>query len=253
MAFPPNFTNSWDTTFPPDTELANLIGANLRQLRTDVMQRISLLSGTFVNRPTPETINASWGGAGYGLLYFSTDTNQIFQWNGAVWNDVTSNIGGGGRFGFIGVNIIPVTVANTVAFTVMQTMLIPANTLTAGQTYYVDLSGTMGANGAPSLVYQLFIDGVLLSSVTPTAGSITQSWTARAFFTCTVTGAAGRITNPVLHFWNSLVTSLPGVVTPGLIAVDTTINHTLQTFAQWGAASPNNTITENAMTVYRIG
>lgn len=91
MAFPPVFTNSWDTTFPPDTQLANLLGQDLRNLRADVMQRMSLLSGILANRPTPEIVNASWGGAGYGLLYFSTDTSQIFQWNGAAWVDVSAS------------------------------------------------------------------------------------------------------------------------------------------------------------------
>src|SRR6266404_397373 len=91
MAFPPNFTNVWDTTFPPDTQLANLLGQDLRNLRVDVMQRMSLLSGTFANRPTPEIVNAVWGGVGFGLLYFSTDTGQIFQWGGTVWVDVSQN------------------------------------------------------------------------------------------------------------------------------------------------------------------
>lgn len=91
MPFPPTFTNVWDTTFPPDTQLANLLGQDLRNLRVDVMQRLSLLSGTLANRPTPETVNATWGGAGFGLLYFSTDTSQIFQWGGAAWVDITAN------------------------------------------------------------------------------------------------------------------------------------------------------------------
>jgi hypothetical protein len=91
MAFPPAFTNVWDTTFPPDTQLANLLGQDLRNLRVDVMQRMSLLSGTLANRPTPEIVNATWGGAGFGLLFFATDTNQIFQWSGAAWTDVSSS------------------------------------------------------------------------------------------------------------------------------------------------------------------
>jgi hypothetical protein len=94
LAFPPNFTNNWDITFPPDTQLANLLGQDLRNLRVDVMQRMSLLSGTLANRPAPETVNATWGGAGFGLLYFATDTSQIFQWNGAAWVDVSSSFRG---------------------------------------------------------------------------------------------------------------------------------------------------------------
>lgn len=91
MPFPPNFTNNWDVTFPPDTQLANLLGQDLRNVRVDVMQRLSLLSGTLANRPTPETVNATWGGAGFGLLYFATDTSQIFQWSGSAWVDISSS------------------------------------------------------------------------------------------------------------------------------------------------------------------
>jgi hypothetical protein len=92
MAFPPTFTNNWDVTFPPDTQLANLLGQDIRSLKTDIMQRLSLLSGILSNRPTPETVNASWGGAGYGLLYFATDTGQVFQWSGVAWVDVSLSI-----------------------------------------------------------------------------------------------------------------------------------------------------------------
>ncbi len=88
MAFPPNFDHAWDLTQPPDTQLANLLGQDIRNLKDDVMQRMSLLSGTLANRPTPEIVNAVWGGAGFGLLYFASDTGQVFQWNGAAWVDV---------------------------------------------------------------------------------------------------------------------------------------------------------------------
>jgi hypothetical protein len=92
MPFPPAFTNVWDTTFPPDTQAANLLGQDLRNFRTDIMQRMSLLSGLFANRPTPEIVNAVWGGAGFGLVYFSTDTGQLFQWNGAAWVDISNTL-----------------------------------------------------------------------------------------------------------------------------------------------------------------
>lgn len=93
MPFPPTPTNLWDTTQPPDTQLASMGAADFRNLKTDIMQRLSLLSGTFANRPTPEIANAVWGGAGYGLLYFAIDTGQVFQWSGAAWVDVSSSIG----------------------------------------------------------------------------------------------------------------------------------------------------------------
>lgn len=96
MPFPPSFDHPWDITQPPDTQLANLLGLDIRGLKDDIMQRISLMAGTLANRPTPETVNATWGGVDYGLLYFSTDNNKVYQWNGSAWADVTSMIGAGG-------------------------------------------------------------------------------------------------------------------------------------------------------------
>jgi hypothetical protein len=91
MPYPPTFDHVWDITQPPDTQLANLLGQDIRNLKDDVMQRFTSLAGTLANRPAPETVNATWGGTGFGILYFATDTGHIFQWNGAAWVDVTAN------------------------------------------------------------------------------------------------------------------------------------------------------------------
>lgn len=88
LPFPPNFTNAWDNTQPPDTQLANQLGQDLRALRTDTQQRLSLLSGTLANQPA--NMDAIFGGAGFGMMYFATDTNQVFQWTGVAWVDITS-------------------------------------------------------------------------------------------------------------------------------------------------------------------
>jgi hypothetical protein len=93
MAYPPTFDHPWDITAPADTQLANLLGQDIRNLKDDVMQRFTSLAGTIANRPAPETVNATWGGSGYGLLYFSTDENKVYQWNGAAWIDVSGKIG----------------------------------------------------------------------------------------------------------------------------------------------------------------
>ena len=91
MAFPPAFDRTFDETFPPDTQLANLLGQDLRNLKTDIRERMALLSGLLANRPS--NMDAAFGGAGYGRIYISTDTNQVFQWNGAAWVDISGTIG----------------------------------------------------------------------------------------------------------------------------------------------------------------
>src|SRR6266403_3416093 len=144
MPFPPTFTNVYDITFPPDTQLANLLGQDLRNLRVDLMQRMSLISGILVNRPTPEIVNATWGGAGYGLLYFSTDTSQVFQWSGVAWVDVTASL------------ITPGVVSGGLGGikTVATVNLIGQNAAIAPTTFYTTPGG---ASGVYRISYDLYV------------------------------------------------------------------------------------------------
>src|SRR5208282_2642878 len=89
MPFPPAYDNTWDETSPPDTQPANLLGQDIRTFKTDIRERLALLSGTLANQPT--NLDAVFGGATYGMLYFATDTGQIFQWSGAAWVDITTD------------------------------------------------------------------------------------------------------------------------------------------------------------------
>src|SRR5271166_2705970 len=84
------FTNLYDDTFPADTELANLIGANLRQVRLDVQQRMAAISGLDAAKPNfgADTQPANWN----GILFFATDTGKVYQFNNPAWTDVTSSL-----------------------------------------------------------------------------------------------------------------------------------------------------------------
>lgn len=90
MAFPPNFDNAWNEASPADTSPANQLGADIRTLEVNIRERLALLSGISANRPA--NMDAPFGGANYGILFFATDTGQIFQWNGTQWNDVSANV-----------------------------------------------------------------------------------------------------------------------------------------------------------------
>lgn len=137
------FTNVWDTTTPPDTQAANLLGQDIRNLKVDTMQRMAAISGPFASRPVPETVNANWT----GLLYFSTDTNQIFQWNGAAWILIT-----------IGAQVFKTTTLGTNATAVLGSTInqisIPANTLQVGS--IVDLATAWNAIGGVVTANLLF-------------------------------------------------------------------------------------------------
>lgn len=82
------FSNAWDETFPADTQLAKLGAQDMRTIQLNVRERISAFaSGLAAARPTPEAVFA-------GVMYLATDTNKLYQWTGAVWNDITSVIAG---------------------------------------------------------------------------------------------------------------------------------------------------------------
>jgi hypothetical protein len=84
------FTDVWDVLQPPDSQLANLLGQDLRNLKTDIQQRMGATSGSLATRwdPSTDTQPTNWT----GVLYFTTDTNQIFRWSGAAWVDVSSAV-----------------------------------------------------------------------------------------------------------------------------------------------------------------
>lgn len=83
------FTNLWDQTFPLDSQLANLLGADCRQLRVDTQQRMAAISGLDAAKPAfgADAQPASWN----GILFFATDTGKIYQFNNPAWTDVTAS------------------------------------------------------------------------------------------------------------------------------------------------------------------
>lgn len=84
------FTNTWDTTFPPDTQLANLLGQDIRNgVKVDVQQRMAAISGLDAAKPNfaGDAQPANWN----GILFFATDTGNIYQFNNPTWTNVTSN------------------------------------------------------------------------------------------------------------------------------------------------------------------
>lgn len=150
MAFPPTFDHPWDITQPPDTQLANLLGQDIRNLKDDIMQRIAILAGNIADRPTPETVNATWGGTTYGLLFFSLDENKVYRWNGAAWLDVTAQIGGGGGGG---ISLQTNGVANAIQ-NVLNLVAGAGVTLTAGGAGDVTIAAS-GGGGAPITGFDL--------------------------------------------------------------------------------------------------
>jgi hypothetical protein len=259
MAFPPVFDNTWDITQPPDTQLANLLGQDLRNLKDDVMQRLSLLSGTFANRPTPETVNATWGGAGFGILYFSTDTSQIFQWNGASWVDVTSSFTGTVKLE--AQSTTPVTVTNTTVLSPLITFNLPANEISrVGQALRFTgagyQNGASGGGGIADYILGIGIDGALLGSAGllenyAVAGAAYWMFNGSLLFSSA--GSGGQYYMTERNTISNNINGNPIYTTPALLSLDTTVSHTIGIYVQWQTANINNSITENILLVERLG
>jgi len=172
------FTNPWDETQPPDTQLAKLLGQDLRSLKGDIAERFAaFMSGTLANRPTPEAV---FGNSQNGILYFATDQGIFYQWNGTTWNQVSGGSGGGGGGGSTGGtgrsfidNTQPALVASNV-FQNLNLVQVPANFISMNGTsieVFTTLHQTDSINGA--VTFQLLLNGVIICSI---AGGLPTSF-----------------------------------------------------------------------------
>ena len=161
------YTNVWTTAAPLDTQAANQGAVDFRATKLDVMQRIaSFGAGLLAARPTPEATSgtADWT----GVMYWSTDTNQAFRWNGSSWDDISSNLpivsGSVQRYS----NIVPNTITDTGSGAVGMTVTLPANALAIsglfqifGRVFIPSFSTTPPATTPMSRI-SIFIGGVVI-------------------------------------------------------------------------------------------
>lgn len=83
------FTNVFDITQPPDTQLANQLGLDLRNLALNIQQRMAVISGLSTGMPdfAADAQPANWN----GVLFFATDNGHIYQFNNPNWTDITTD------------------------------------------------------------------------------------------------------------------------------------------------------------------
>jgi len=158
-------TNTYDVTYPPDTQQANLLGSDLRALALNVQQRMAAISGALVQRwnPALDAQPLNWT----GLLFFASDTGQVFEWNGTAWIDVTFT------FQKMPYNLVSI---NGSGSTTTGTVVL-FNTLVTGLyrvSGYINLA-VAGAAGSIQLTFN-WSNGVLggngIVSAIPTTGSL---------------------------------------------------------------------------------
>lgn len=213
------FTDVWDITQPPDTQVANLLGQDLRNLKLDIMQRVSAMSGVLANRPIPETANANWT----GLLYFSTDTNQIFQWSGAAWVDVSASFILKSPITLFFDNSVIVANGNTTG------IVIPGNTLAVGSV--IELTAAFKFNnGAGQSFFGFGVNGTAVgqNAASPVNPSSTSYGVIRTELIATTIGAAGVLIARTLSQAGPVNSIIGSALNDAHIVVNTTANITLQ-------------------------
>ena len=143
------FTQAWDEAVPADTQLANLLGDNVRDDKRDTRERMRAFAiGTLAQRETPEAV---FGQAGQGVGYFVTDDGTIFYWSGSAWVDVTVIFRPKDFSVFT-----PVTITNPGADTDGLSITIPANTLAATKSY-IEVVAAIRGGGAVGASQKLMI------------------------------------------------------------------------------------------------
>jgi len=156
------FSRAWDEAFPPDTQLANLLGLDIREFKVDTRERLrDFGAGPIANRPTPEEV---FGSATTGVTYYANDEDKLYSWNGTAWvivsvhrNLVDSSV----------VTINPIPPGDTDG----NSVTIPANFLQTGDV--IDVTGrfktTVLGSGSKTVNIQFgstVINGVGVSSAT---------------------------------------------------------------------------------------
>jgi hypothetical protein len=121
------FTNVFDITTPPDTQQANQLGLDLRNLALNLQQRMAAISGLDGAKPNfaADAQPANWN----GVLFFATDVGKIYQFNNPNWTDITSLL-------FSGTKTL-VALDGSVGVT------IPGNLLQAGSVIDIISTGTL--------------------------------------------------------------------------------------------------------------
>lgn len=121
------FTQTWDETVPSDSVQALTYGDALRDAARDLRERrVAFSAGPIASRETPESV---WGTANRGVVYFSTDENKFYRWDGASWVEVTTILSS--RL-FHYFNVTPVVVTNPSGITAGVSINIPAAVMKVG-------------------------------------------------------------------------------------------------------------------------
>lgn len=208
-------------------------------------------SGTVTLQPAAST--ATWGftiptGTGSVGQLLQTDGTGISSWVSGAGPLVSANI--------------TVPAGNTIASTNAETAFtssytIPANSMNAGDVYYVRCAGVYSNTLTPTLDLKFkFGSTVMLDStaITTVVNQTNSGWESEAYFIVNTIGASGAVE---AQGYAELASSLTGVqyidlANTSAVTIDTTANQAITVTIQWSASSSSNTITLRQFTVEKL-
>lgn len=143
-----------------------------------------------------------------------------------------------------------VTVANSAAETsligaVAGSLVIPAGSLAVGDTLKLSAFGFHSAVANPSMRVRAYLGATVIldTGVVASGNSANALWDVRANATLRQVGAGGQLAAQGFYTESAGGVNLFGMVNLAAIGVDTTADLAFNLTAQWGVASPGNTIT----------
>lgn len=191
---------------------------------------------------------ASWSVLGTG------SAGQLLSANGAGANP--SWISGSGPLVYA--SSTPSTIAGTGTETAFaQTYSIGANTMSAGDVFYVYASGVYSNTLTPTLEFKLKAGTTALldsAAITTVVNQTNSGWEFEAYIFVNAIGASGALE---VQGYAELATALSTVQYVDLTntatkTVDTTASQALTLTAQWGTSSASNTITCRQFAVQKL-
>jgi len=217
------FVRPWDDTFPPDTQLANLLGQDIREFKEDVAERITQFStGLLADRPTPEAV---FGIANVGVQYFAHDVGVLYKWDGLSWIAVKYN----GTFSEPTVATVVAPVIETAA----NTVIVPVGAIATGCQIDI-ITAAEALDPAATITLRLYIQSLI--------PIISLSWVG--------TGGHGIIQASFILSSDSKIT---GIFYSGVAAVGNIQTMPAQAFDPTSAAAIGSTVQATVGDVQKRG
>ena len=202
------FTNVYDDTYPPDTQLANLLGQDLRNFRLDVQQRMAAISGLDASKPNfaGDAQPNNWN----GILFFATDTAQIYQFNNPSWTNITTTFLKTAAFFKDGTNHVVTTATN--AYNVVLPVLVGSNVVRGRFGYTIpSLTASPSSDG---IEVTISLGGTFLSGFITAANN---SWVSSGnqIVTDFIIANRSSVSSQITYAYTNANSNLTGSATTG--------------------------------------